>query len=137
MKHASWLPCFLVLGFVGCATALHTKVYDNIHVGDSSDHVKDVLGSPDSFGPSQKIPGATAWYYTSHGSICGFTINDDKVAAMACDSSNYVSPGRRALGAVGAGLKGMGDGLQNSQRNQPVQTHCNPDYAGGYNCTSQ
>jgi hypothetical protein len=131
------LAAVLSLMAFACATPLHTKVIENIKIGDSSDKVKDLLGNPDSFGESQKIPGAMAWYYTSHGSVCGFAIKDNAVALMGCDSSEYVSPGRRGLATFGTLLKGAGQGLQQGAQRSPTQTRCTSDYAGGYNCTTQ
>jgi hypothetical protein len=100
----------------GCVS-LHTQVYENIHEGDSSEHVVDVLGAPNSFLPSQRIEGAIAWYYVRRGDQCGFAIKDQKVRLIGCEArADYVNP-------FAAMLQGMGKGLQESSNNRSSFCH--------------
>lgn len=125
LKLAVLVPLCWILG---CATPIHVKVQDSIHKGDSVERVKEVLGEPDSFAPSQRVPGATAWYYESNGSVCGFTINNEKVDDYGCDSTNYRGTASRILGGFGTVLQGAGQGLQNSSRGS---TNCTTTGSSG------
>ena len=94
---------------------MHERVHSQIRIGDPAQKVQDLLGTPDTFGASQRVEGAQAWYYTRGADICGFTIEKETVNYYACDRNpNHVSTGM----VVGSMLKGMGDGInnQNSRR---------------------
>lgn len=121
---------FAFLG-AGCAS-LHSTVLDKIHEGDTSNHVVEVLGKPDSFSPSARIPGATAWYYSQRSERCGFTIQDQVVKYMACGSNpDYISPAAR----FGTVLQGAGNGMQNASRQpaapQQRTVNCTTTQGGG------
>jgi hypothetical protein len=104
---------------------MSSKVFENIHEGDSTDRLIQVLGQPDSFGPSQRIPGGTAWYYKTSSELCGFSIVDDVVKYIGCQK--YQTPGYAK--AVGTFLQGFGQGLQNANKNQ---TNCTTTGSGGF-----
>jgi hypothetical protein len=95
-----------------CASPMHQRAFEEIQIGDPSFKVTEAFGTPDQFGESQRIPGAQAWYYKKKGTLCSFTIQDDKVAYRACDASNYASGGKQVLRAFAAGMQGAGEGLQ-------------------------
>lgn len=118
------LPMLTLLMFaISACASLKDEVFQKIHEGDSVDVVKGLLGNPSSFGASQRIPGAQAWYYVRRGEQCGFTINEGKVAAIACgDNPNYISPTQRIGAGLGAGLKTMGDSMSNSLKNNVTCT---------------
>lgn len=109
---------FIAFLILNACSSMKDQVYSKIHIGDPSSKVNELLGHPDSFGPSQRIPGAMAWYYHRKDQ-CAFTINNDVVAFMACDRNpNYVGPAR----IVGAFLQGAGNGLTNSRDVSCVST---------------
>lgn len=106
----------MILLLSGCAHGISDKVFSEVHEGDSADKVQQLLGEPDSFGASSRIAGADAWYYKRGGDMCAFTVHQNIVKYRACvKDPSYVSPGRGALAGIGAGLQGMGQGLQRSR----------------------
>lgn len=94
----------------GCA-GMHKKVLREIHEGDSSDHVTQMLGEPDSFTPSQITPGAMVWMYEKGRDQCSIAIKDDKVIKTAC--IQHPSKAQKAIGAI---LMGASGSLANSNR---------------------
>lgn len=74
---------FILLLLSGCSS-LQNKAFDNIHDGDSKDHLVDVLGNPKFFTPSTRTKGAEAYYYQKNNYLCGFTIKDNKVIHSYC-----------------------------------------------------
>src|SRR6185312_2944938 len=119
------LAVMVLSGILGC-TSLHKKVFDNIHEGDTNDHVFETLGDPDRFAPSVKVPGGTAFYYDQKSDTCGVVIKDDVVASVVCQSRAYINP-------AAAMFQGMGQGLQNASRNQ---THCTTTGSPGFYTTN-
>lgn len=119
------------LALSGCAH-MHERVYSKIHIGDPSSKVTDLLGEPDIFQPSQRIEGATGWYYKTNSDICAFTIDKDAVAYMMCQTNpKRVSPAAVLAGA----LKGFSDGYNGANSRNisctsttlgaTTQTNCN------------
>lgn len=116
-----YMTMFCLIGLSGCAS-LHSKVFNNIHEGDSISHVREVLGEPDQFGESKRMPGANAWYYTKKADTCGLTIFDEKVAYVACQTDgNYKN-------AVSKSLEAFSQGLNQANANQ---LHCTSYNNGG------
>lgn len=110
----------------GCAS-LKDEVFENIHEGDTAYQLTELLGNPDSFGESQRTPGAKAWYYVRRGSTCGFTIEDQTITYITCsDNPNYVPPTRY----VGSVLKGMGDGLKSAVDGNQKNVNCTTQQVG-------
>ena len=132
MKSHSYLPVILFV-LNGCAS-LHATVFQNIHEGDSKDHLVAVLGQPSTFGASQRMPSATAWYYTKGADTCGFTINEDIVKYIACQTDpNYVNPAANVTGTL---LKGAGDGLKSANKDSATCTTYGNSYGGSYSGTT-
>jgi len=100
---------FLLL-LTGCAShPIRKQVYENIHEGDFSEHVKEVLGEPDQFKVYEKAVG---WFYVRRGDRCGFMFVNDKVTRISCiNNAHYKNPGQ----IFGMVLQGAGQGLQNAQ----------------------
>jgi|SRR6185312_12065751 len=121
--------------FSGCANhPIRQNAQDNIHVGDSTERLRAVLGDPTEIGPSSMMVDAHNWYYVNDGDVCGFTIKDDLVKAQACfDNPDYTSPGKKIARAVGAVLKGAGDGLAHRQ----TATCTSYDYGSSVQTTCQ
>ena len=109
IKYSRWaLASMAAIALLSGCASLHEDVFENIHEGDSSAHVVDILGQPDSFAPSVKIEGAKAWFYVRRSEQCAFTIHEDIVKIIGCGARpGYVNP-------IGAALKTMGDGLTRS-----------------------
>ena len=119
---------------VSCATPLHVKVDSHINRGDSREKVRQVLGDPDDFGPSAEVVGGTDWTYRNSGSICTLSFDGELVSQISCDSSNYVSLGRKFLRGLGTAMQGAGEGAVRAVENRPKRVHCTPDLLGGFNC---
>lgn len=131
------LFCTSIIFLNGCAS-LSSKVFQNIHEGDSSKHIVEMLGKPDAFGPSQRVEGGTAWYYSSREEVCGFSLKDDVVKHIACDKNpNYVHP----AAIVGTMLQGIGKGLGEGSRTpaspSPRDYTCTPSYGNNFTCSPQ
>ena len=127
----SWIICTVLLSLssAGCVS-LRSTAFAKIHEGDSEAHVIEVLGQPDSFRPSQRISGASAWYYVRRGEICGVTIESSTVRYLACEvNPNYRNP-------AGVFLQTFGDSMQNANKNSTTCTTNGNSYGGSYNGTT-
>lgn len=124
----------------GCSShPIRQSFFENIHEGDSSEHVKEVMGEPDAFGPSAKIEGATVWHYKKRADVCGVAIKDNQVKLIGCSEDvSYVSTPKKILTVFGTILGGAGEGMQAAsghssssvsctsfQTGSTVQTNCN------------
>ncbi len=115
----------LVLCIAGCGS-LSNKVYKNIKVGDTEEHLNTVMGDPQTFGASQRVEGAKGMYYVKGAEMCAFTVKDGYVVYMACDRDpNYVSTSTRVLGAMGAAMQGVGNGMSRNSQNRMNCTSTN------------
>lgn len=110
------LTVLLFIAFAGCAS-LKNQVFQEIHEGDSKEHLVSVLGQPDQFGPSSTGTG-DAYYYLRGHDRCGFRVQDNKITKMGCDPRpGYLDP----VQLFGLGLQGAGEGMQNASKNS---TNC-------------
>lgn len=126
----------IVLGLLtlgsGCASMPH-KVFEEIHAGDTKAHVLDVMGEPSSFGASQLIPGATAWYYTSGHDQCGITLENDIVKQASC-----IKGQSRVMSALHGAAVGFQQGIsapQQSIQQSNYPTRCTSNTYGGQTYT--
>lgn len=91
---------------LGACSNLQTKVFKNVHKGDSETRVANLLGSPAVFGQSQRDPEATAWFYAEDDLTCGVTIKEHKVTFYFCEKdSNDYSSAHEAMRDVAATYK--------------------------------
>jgi outer membrane protein assembly factor BamE (lipoprotein component of BamABCDE complex) len=127
MKRLFLTGAFLI-GLSACAS-LNQEVFENLHEGDGSDKVVELLGEPQQFGPSQVMDGAQAWYYVRHEEMCGFTIKDKMIARIVC-MGNHVSGTQRTLNAVGGAASGFSEGFGDSSK-KATQCVSNRDTATG------
>jgi hypothetical protein len=116
------LTCFLSY-LSGCAShPIRDQVFESIHQGDSVDKLTALLGTPDSFKPSENVPGGIWYEYKRRRDICKFGVKGTTVIYILCqDDPSYISGGA----AMGAVLQGAGKGLQNASQNPQQQpTSC-------------
>ncbi len=120
-KWSSLFTCLLPLIMIsisGCAS-LKTQVFNDIHEGDSKDHVISLLGEPQYF---QKDPasGLTVYSYRKRSDLCSIALINNKVSGTSCEKiSGYVSP-------AAAMLSGMGKSLQDGSRRPAQQFRTTP-----------
>lgn len=113
-----YLPVALVL-LSGCST-LHSQVHQSVHVGDSKEHVEEVLGEPSGFKPIAEVPGAIAWQYQRRSDLCVVVIKEDHVLSTECgNNASYVHP----LKVIGTVLGGDGTTPQPSNSSSGPM-HC-------------
>lgn len=99
------IKTFTLAFFIMSCQSFSSIVFSKIHIGSPKDDVLNLYGrSPDEFGPSKRIEGAQAWYYKQGNELCGFTISNDKVAHMACQTTGP-SAFQRALTGFGEGMQ--------------------------------
>lgn len=91
----------LLLGLltVGCAS-MNEKVFTKIRVGDSSQKLIAVLGTPDLFQPSALYKDGNAWVYRDKNMACGFSIVDDKIKDITCRSKGSLQDQSSLLARV-------------------------------------
>jgi hypothetical protein len=107
----SALAVLVFFCLVGCAS-LPSEVHKNIQPGDSTTHVEEVLGNPNSFEPNS-VTGGNILVYVKRSNFCEIYTKNDVVTGTGCwPNPNYVNP-------IGAMLQGAGQGLQNASRNSP------------------
>jgi hypothetical protein len=117
---------FVTLSLSSCAS-MSGQVFKEIQNGDSSAHVREVLGDPDQFVPSPKVAGANFWIYHRRSDVCVITIYRDAVAeSPLCQKDpSYISP-------AAAFFKGMGDSMSKNDQPAPRQLNCTSQVMGEF-----
>lgn len=109
------MKTLLLLITLSACSSLSSRVRD-IKPGDSVSSVRESLGEPNEFKPSEKYPGTTAWAYKTRKETCVVWHNNDLVVEKMCEANqSYVNP-------LAAMLKGAGEGMQ--QANQSASMNC-------------
>ena len=100
----------VVLNLVGCAS-LHSRVFEQIHEGDSLEKVVGTLGQPEHFKYISKV-NAMQYIYLESRDMCSIVVKDGRVFTTYCEENpGYVSAGA----GIGIFLQGMGQGMQQNQ----------------------
>lgn len=117
----------------GCATPLHEGFYEDIHLGDTRQHLEEAYGIPYTIVASQRYPGSAVHIYRGGGDVCGASISEERINYIQCVKDDaYMSPTQKTLTVIGLMLGGYSDGFNQSRQSQTT-TNCvsNRDPATG------
>ena len=121
-----------LLVLTGCAN-LPKNVRENIHEGDSTDKLIALIGYLNSQGPSQRTPGADAWFYfNAQKDSCGFTVKDKTITYIACHEYTWAEGLAEGTVAMSRGMQASGQALMNQTPPPPIQSplQCTPNQPG-------
>lgn len=122
MKYLIFVFIFLVSGCV----SLKDQIY-SIQKGDTKNIVISKLGNPIAWISDEKDPAITYLGYQRRMDQCIVAVKEEKVIDTSCKRNpNYVNP-------IAAAFSGMGNGLQNANKNN---LHCTTTGSEGFYSTN-